>query len=269
MEEKMRRGNIFWGLVIVLAGVVLLLNTLGFIVVNNIWALFWPLVLVVLGLWFLIGPFLDRGSLETRDLTIPLGSAQRARLKIRHGAGRLDIGSSSTPGTLLTGQFAGGVDDDTRMDGDEITARLRGQSSWSFGFPPSGFQGYNWKMDLTRDVPLRLNLHTGASEAYLDWRDLKVVEFSVDAGASKVEITLPSAAGLTRGKIDTGAASVTIHFPEGVAGRIVLNHGLSEINIDQQRFIQNGSVYSSTAFESSANRVELSIDAGVGSIKID
>ena len=49
----MRRGSIFWGSIIVLLGVVLLVDQLlpGF----NAWGVFWPLVLILMGVWFLFG----------------------------------------------------------------------------------------------------------------------------------------------------------------------------------------------------------------------
>jgi hypothetical protein len=263
----MRRGNVFWGLVICLAGVILLLNTLGIIVVNHIWTMFWPLMLIVLGLWFLLGPVLDRGSLESREINIPLGNISRACVEVRHGAGRLEIGSSPVPGNLLTGKFMGGVQEESHLEGDAITAKLSATPSWFWGFPPAGFQGTRWKMDFSRDILLTLDIHTGASESYLNLQDLKVTDLILDTGASKVEITCP-ATGMTRGKFFAGAASLKICFPEGVAGRIELNRGLGAINIDPVRFLQSGNIYITPGFETIPNRIELYIDAGVGAITI-
>ena len=47
------RTVIFWGLVLVVGGLVLLAGNLFNI---NVWALFWPVVLIVLGVWFLMRP---------------------------------------------------------------------------------------------------------------------------------------------------------------------------------------------------------------------
>jgi lia operon protein LiaF len=47
------RTVIFWGLVLVVGGLVLLAGNLFNI---NVWALFWPVVLIALGVWFLIRP---------------------------------------------------------------------------------------------------------------------------------------------------------------------------------------------------------------------
>lgn len=44
-----RRNGLFWGSILILAGVLLLLNNLGYL--GGFWRFFWPLLLILLGLW--------------------------------------------------------------------------------------------------------------------------------------------------------------------------------------------------------------------------
>ena len=104
----MRRGSLFWGVIIVLAGVLLLLNQLGLLPINA-WAFFWPIVLILLGVWFLLGPVMSRRELKDENLSVPLGGASEADLHIRHGAGRLEVSALPLSGDLLSGTFTGGV----------------------------------------------------------------------------------------------------------------------------------------------------------------
>ena len=47
----MRRGMLVWGILLILFGALLLLDSTGVIDVN-VWGLIWPLFLLVAGIWF-------------------------------------------------------------------------------------------------------------------------------------------------------------------------------------------------------------------------
>ena len=75
----MNRQRLFWGLLIIFVGIILLMNTLGILQVN-IWAVFWPFILVVIGLWFLVAPLFFHRNMETRHLSIPMGNISGLKL---------------------------------------------------------------------------------------------------------------------------------------------------------------------------------------------
>ena len=54
----MKRDNIFWGAVLILFGVLFLLQNAGYIA--NVFALFWPLILILVGGWIVLGVFWKR-----------------------------------------------------------------------------------------------------------------------------------------------------------------------------------------------------------------
>ena len=58
---KMRRDNIFWGGVLILFGVLFLLQTQGLI--NNVFRLFWPIILMLIGGWMIVNVFWKSDSL--------------------------------------------------------------------------------------------------------------------------------------------------------------------------------------------------------------
>jgi len=77
----MTRGNLFWGFVLILVGVLFLLSTTGILKGISPWELIWPIGLIGLGLWILIGHLLGRQSAgETRQVTIPLEGATSAHV---------------------------------------------------------------------------------------------------------------------------------------------------------------------------------------------
>ena len=96
---------------------------------------------------------------------------------------------------------------------------------------------------------------------------LRVTRFTLDAGASTIDIVAPKL-GHTVGSISTGAAEIDIEIPEGVAASIRIEGGLNDIDVDLARFPKVGDRYVSPDYESADNRIDLRIDSGVSSISI-
>ena len=112
-------------------------------------------------------------------------------------------------------------------------------------------------------------MDAGAAEIDLDLRNLDLQRLEIKAGAADIDVVMPAAAGKTEASIEVGAASLRITVPEGVAARIVVDAGLSSIQVDEGRFAQlQGDVYTSPDFERAANRLDITIDAGASHVEI-
>lgn len=112
-----------------------------------------------------------------------------------------------------------------------------------------------------------MDFNIGAASASLDMSSLKVARFTIDSGASSIDIITPRS-GQTRGSIDTGAAAINVRIPDGVAARISIEGALSTIDVDQSRFPKVGDRYVSPDYESATNRIDLDIESGVSSVDI-
>jgi len=267
----MRRETLFWGGILVLAGALLLLGNLGLLAVNT-WNLLWSLFLIALGLWTLWGVFFARPSTEAEQVAIPLKGAGQARVRIRHGAGRLHVDDSAGPGDLAAGTFAGGLDHRARREGDvlDVEMRVPAEEFPRFAFPWMwGLGGtLDWLFGLNREIPLSLNLETGVSDTRLDLTNLRVTDLRLQTGASATDITLPANAGYTRVRIGSGAASVNVRVPSGVAARIRVSAGLAGVTVDRNRFPREGGVYQSPDYDTALNKADVSIETGVGSVDV-
>jgi hypothetical protein len=268
----MRRNSIFWAGLLILLGLVLLLGNLGVFdsLGVNVWMVFWPLVLIAVGIWFLWGTTRPRGEVRTEQVTIPLSGATRARVRVQHGAGRLHIGGGTEADVLAAGSFGGGLDYRTRQDGDmlDVDMRIREQNlAWAG--PWNWHQGLlDWSFNLNQAIPLDLSLETGANETVIDMKDLRVTSLTLKTGASSTDVALPANAGLTQAKVQAGAASVVLRVPTGVAARIYVSSGLAGIEVDGRRFPRVGDHYESPDYGTATNRVNLDIEAGVGSVTV-
>lgn len=266
----MRAGRLFWGLVILLIGIFLLLEPLGILPEGvNVWQFVWPSILILLGVWFLIVPMFYRGrKLDVETLSIPLEGAREARIRLKHGAGKLEVAAADDSHLLVSGEFGGGVDQSLHRDEEVVRIKLRTPPQ-VFPFPMGvNFEGLNWQIRLNREIPIRLDIDSGASETVLDLSDLKVTELNIETGASSTKVHLPQHAGSTRVRVDSGAASVSLRVPDGVAARIRVESGLAGINVDQKRFPRAGSFYQSPDYESALDKVDIFVKTGVGSLDV-
>jgi hypothetical protein len=204
-------------------------------------------------------------------------------VRLNHAAGRLrmhalagpgedlpsgeDLPTAEDAGTLFSGDFGGGVDLQTRRDGDLLDVELRvpsgnwgpwgwnrGERDWSIGFNPA--------------VPLSFNLETGANDTRLDLTGLLVSDVRIQTGASATDIRLPARAGLTQVEIHSGAAATRLFVPDGVAARIRVSGGLASIQVDTNRFPYSGGEYISADFQTNPNRADLRLETGVGSVEV-
>jgi hypothetical protein len=262
--------RVYWGIVLILLGVMFLGVTLGWFPGVNIWALIGPFFLISLGIWFLIRPrFPKSADLKMVEDSIALEGVKEAKVSIEHGAGKLTLRAGAKEGELLGGTFSGGLKKKVSVSGAKATIKLESEAEAAFDSAfdyPGG--GLEWTVNLNPSIPFTLDLDTGASELVCDLSGLNVQKFDLDTGASSSKITLPAAAGYTLVDIDAGAASIDLTVPEGVAGSIKVEAALMKKTIDEKRFPFNGERYISPDYDTAANKVEIKIDSAVGSVRI-
>ena len=263
----MRSNTLFWGAILILAGALFLLSNLNILSID-VGAILWPLIIILIGVWILVGVFVRR-NVENEHANVPLEGASRAHLRLRHGAGRLKLGAGAGAGDLLEGDFVGGLDVSSRRSGDALDVTISPKSQqWAPPFFSGPGQSLDWTLSVARDLPLSLEMETGANDAHVDLSDLLVTELRLSSGASSTNITMPAHAGVTRAKISTGAASVNVRIPEGVAAHIHATGGLASISVDATRFPRNAGIYESADYAAAANKLDLDIETGVGSVDV-
>jgi hypothetical protein len=253
-----------------LAGILLLLQNLGLISVN-IWGIIWPLVLILIGVEVLLSVTGRGGRMESQHLSLPLNSASQATIQLNHGAGMLQVDASAEPGALVSGTFDGGVEVNQSDQGmaRRIELRPARQAFWDFPWGMGGYShGFGWNVGLAPEVPLSLEVKTGASETNLNLARLKVLDLKLETGASATHLYLPESAGVTQGRINCGVASVDIHLPEQVGARIQVKSGLAGINVNPGRFNRMGDTYETQDYLTAVNKVNLFIETGVGSVNV-
>lgn len=259
----MRRDNIFWGGVLILAGVLLYLQTQGYI--TDAFKYFWPLALIIVGVWIILGVYWkpDRSSDET--FSIPMNAAQSVRYHFSHGAGQLEISGGAPAGQALVGTSAVGMNRKSYLNGDQLDVRIEaGPSFVPFVGPNQGV----WRFQLPQDVPALLTVESGASSMNIDLTDVLATRLALKTGASSTNVTMP-ARGASLLDVEAGAASINIRVPEVTAGRIRVKEGVTAVNVDTTRFPRlDSGIYQSSNFDASQNRTEITIESGLGSVTV-
>jgi hypothetical protein len=259
----MKRDNIFWGAALILFGVLFLLQNQGFI--SNVFSLFWPLILILAGVWIVSGVFWKPSLDSVETFSIPLGAAKHVRYRFSHGAAQIHISGGAPTGQAILGSTAVGTNHQSRVDGDRLEIKVDTGPSF---IPVLGPAGGAWRYQITQDVPVSLVIEAGASAFEIDLKDVMASDIELKVGASTFDMTLP-ARGVSQLEIEGGAANFNLRVPEETAARINTVEGFTSLNVDTTRFPQlESGVYQSPDFETVPNRTEIRVRAGVGSITV-
>jgi hypothetical protein len=257
-----RAGSDTWPLVLTIVGGLFVLRELGGLPLG---VPIVPVLLVVIGVVLLANALTTREQVVEEAVAVPLDGAARARLVLAHGAGTLRIVDGADEGLVCQGSAHGGARTETHWVGDRLEVTLR---------PPRDIEQLirlrrplDWELALARDLPLDLELRTGAGETRVDLSRTRVESLVVKTGASDVDIVAP-ATGRCRVRIDAGAADVDLRIPDGVAASIRARTGLASVEVDTTRFPRTGDVYRSPGFDDAEHRHEIELEGGVASFRV-
>jgi hypothetical protein len=259
----MRRDNLFWGAALILVGALLFLQTQGYI--GNIVPYLWPLALILVGGWIILGVYWQPGLSEGETFVVPVGMAKRARFKFSHGAGQIEITGGAPAGQALVGSSGVGMNKHSYLEGDRLDVRVEAGPSFIPFLGPS--QGV-WRFQLTQEIPLALTVEAGASSLNIDLKDVLASHVELKTGASSSSVTVP-AHGVSLLDIDAGAASINIRVPASTAARIRVQEGVNSINVDSTRFPRlDSGFYQSNGYDAATDRADIHIEAGLGSVTV-
>jgi hypothetical protein len=250
---------------LVVLGVLFFFREQG-LISGNIFKWFWPVFLIGLGTWIIIGVYRPADGLNNKTFSIPLQNAKEAKISFDHGAGQILVRGGAQGSDFMTGTEGRALEKHYSFNDDIISVKISaGPTFIPFVGPETG----TWEFKLNPSIPIKMKLNAGASNIELDLRELLVPQLKLDTGASSTKITVP-ARGASFVDIQAGAASIDITIPSGVAARIRMKEGLASLDLDKSRFKEiNSDLYQSPDFDSSKDRTEIEVQAGLASVKIN
>lgn len=259
----------FWPLILILIGVEIIIgrqSAFGAIVILVLW-----IALVVGAIWlsYAGGGLPGAGARVTDQLSQPLGDIKSATVDLSIGISRTSVaplGSDSTD--LMQGTFTHDAGSQVvktfNVVGNDGRLLLKEEGSSAVFF---GGGNSRWDIGLNPQIPIALRVNSGVGRVSLDLATLNITSLTVDGGVGSIDITAPRI-GISTLRVNGGVGSITITIPKEVAARIRVSSGLGRVHVDDSRFPKFGDVYQSADFASAANRIDLEVDGGVGSINI-
>ncbi len=300
-----RRGvRLFWPIVLIGAGAILLLSNLG-VIHGNPWTIMlqlWPVLLIALGLeilfggstgwravvsallglalvggilWILIaqpaipGLNFGGGNLQTTNISHPLNGVESARAELSFGAGteqglRLERFQQFDRRPLAAPTARRTFR--VSASGDRATIALSpGSASVPMVLP--SVSGETWDVGLNSSVTYQLDLNAGVGQSRIDLTKLRLSGGGIDGGVGTSELYLPGK-GNYRLTINGGVGTIRIYVPSGLAVRAEVNGGLGSFNRLPGMQEVRDNVYETPGFSTAENTVTLIIDGGVGSISM-
>lgn len=159
-----------------------------------------------------------------------------------------------------------------------------------FDFNFGDKQRNEWRIRLNDEVSQTLECRMGAGESELDLRGLTLRRVDIDAGVGEHEITLANTSlpELTvdvgvgevtidlsgvwknnlRAEIDGGIGELNLKVPTDVGVRLDVSGGLGSVDMPPG-YTKEGNTYINAAYQEAEYRLEIDVDAGIGSIDVE
>lgn len=291
-------GRLFWGLLFIVVGGLVLANNFHVLDVNwiNVWRL-WPLAIIAAGvsilsvrswIWRILTVLLMLVTFATiifaaladypKITPLPQRSTDaivrqlspainNAEVTIKSGLSDLRIVSADQDEIAkvnLTSSHMSLTQSSVR-DGD--TQRISFSSEAGDGIWTGDVKS-SWDVRLTRSLSLNVNVDAGASDANIDLSQAQLRAIDVDAGASNLTLKLGTQEKLTQINLNSGASAVTIKIPKTSGIRLMLDNGLSSKQIANLIEVSKDT-YESPNYADTSNKIELTGKIGVSSFIIE
>ena len=234
----------------------------------------WPLLLVIAGIMLVLDSSRKRAitrvsGVQSRSypISVPRNAAE-LELNVQFAYGRLVVGSAVDGIQLVTEQ----MDPEAPTITQEMVGE-RGEVSIAMSQPlfPSHFQLRNsWKLELTRDTPLRMNLLLHEADLRMDLRgmDVESLELRSDSGVQEIRVGRPRKK--LSGRIYSSGGTLNLLLPVRAFAWVKLLNPFCRVDYPQGDLEkrEDGSLITPARADPQGS-VELSIDGPIRNLVLD
>jgi hypothetical protein len=193
----------------------------------------------------------------------PLGSSTSGRLRFTCGAHRVVIRADVHLRGLYRARF-GYRKPVVGVRGGVVTIR----------FPDCDWLNLRSErpaeVELNARIPWDVEIRGGASRLAADLRELRLGSLSLDGGASRLEVVLPAPSGAVAVVILGGASNVAILRPNGVAARLRVGGGATNLQFDERHIGAAGRELDlrDRDYDSAVDRYDVAFTGGANNVSI-
>lgn len=268
-----RRPALFWPLMLIGTGVILLLYQFELLRINA-WTLlwrYWPVILILVGIdilfgrrsvfgsilrvlfvfaglsaivaWFFVAQDgdsrafrLDRPELKRETIEYPLGSVHEARVVLDLGSWSTRVMALVDSSNLIEGEIEsyGQLRFDAAAQGQRATVELSERSTDSGRWLWFDNRDPQWEIALSPDVLLDLELDCGSGSGSFDLEGLQLRDLQVDGGSGSVHLMLPDARKMEIG-LDAGSGVLELVLPQRGSADVTIDGGSGSLRIELPR----------------------------------
>ena len=295
----MRNRSYFWPAILILTGVIALVAETGAISGGSLLRLadLWPVVLIVIGLELMNrrvlqnprrdlataliillaaggavvyvavrGPVSD--STQTMDTSDAVGSLNQATLDVDAGAATMTVEGSNSLGPDLYRAHIEYSGRKPAVSLDRSTGYLRIFKNNDFAFFAS--RRFVLDVQLNSAVLWNISANTGASNDTLKLSAVKVGSITLNAGASRTDITLGRPTGVVPISVDGGAITLRLHRPSGSEAFVHVSGGAVTLNADGRQLHGVGEEsWQSAGYDGAADAYHVEISGGASTVTVD
>jgi hypothetical protein len=304
----MKPSHIFWGLLFVGLGSLVLINNFTTIFMDwaTIWKL-WPLTVILIGLSILVKHQYGKSviaGLAAIVLALAIFASFKTATHFISNDFRIDLGDDAkhevgtsefteeydSTLTFATLNFDAGAGTFNILDKTEnlIYAKTMGYKNnyhlsrldtdsstiLDFGMGDKAIFRFGDDYKNTVDIALNsnpvwdMNFDVGAASMDFDLTGFRTKDVSVDMGAASIKIKLGNLYPETTVSVDAGASDINIFIPKESGCKIVTDGALSSKHFSEFKKIDSDN-YKTENFDESTNKVYIEIDCGVSSISVE
>ena len=197
----------------------------------------------------------------------PLGSSRSGRLRFTNGAHRVIIRADLHLRGLYRARFGNRMPT-ICVQGGIVAIRYPRVPFYAWRNHRS--EGPAAEVALNARVPWDVEIRGGASRLVADLRGLRLGSFSLDGGASHLEVMLPAPSGTVAVVILGGASNVTLRRSTGVAARLRVDGGATLLKFDDRSIGGAGGELDLRGrdYDGVADRYDITITGGVNNVSV-
>jgi hypothetical protein len=297
----MKSSRLFWGLLIVLIGIILIGINFGYLTFDNwssLWTL-WPVIFVLIGISLIFGDespvtliltllillgvaayvfdfrstqsrFLDEKNISaSQDLSAEIISgAKRAEINFNIGAASAMISGKSI-GNLLSGSFSNGYPIEIKKElAGELEKITVTENVGRHFYAPRIRKERDLVVDINELIPVSININSGANKLELDGTNILLESLTFNTGASKNTVKIGKGIDEVKIEISSGASKFDLALPKEFAIVITSKSGLSSLDYSSISMTKDGDTYKTADFETNPKKVLVTISSGVSDFNL-
>ncbi len=207
----------------------------------------------------------ETGPMHDEPVSIDLGNAERARVRLNMGAGELTLRGGSN--RLLQGTFEYNVPawkpDVTFSSGPDADLTIKQPE----GGGHFGHSRNLWDLELNDKVLLDFEFNCGAGKARLEMGDMNLQHVAVHLGAGEISLDLRGTPSHDYDvRVEGGVGKATVYVPDQVGVRADAHGGIGKIVVTGLE--NRDDHYENKLYGTSKLQVTLRVEGGIGEIHI-